>query len=78
MSDDTKKEKGLTRLLSKVSKMDGTCEEIRAKISKLRETLGEPDEICPDEVESEKVLKGFLEEMILVNIAENTKDKGEA
>ena len=78
MSDDTKKEKGLTRLLNKVSKMDGTCEEIRAKISKLRETLGEPDEVCPDEVESEKALKGFLEEMILVNIAEKTKDKGEA
>jgi len=78
MANDTKKEKGLSRILNKVSKMDSTCEEIRAKISKLRETLGEPDEVCPDEVASEKALKGFIEEMVLVNMAEQSKNKGEA
>ena len=38
----------------------------------------EPDEVCPDEIASEKALKGFIEEMVLVNIAEQNKNKGEA
>ena len=68
----------LSTLISKVEKMDLTCEEIRDNIAKLREALGEPDEVCPDEVASEKALKGIIEEMVMVNIAEGTKDKGEA
>ena len=67
----------LSTLISKVEKMDLTCEEIRDNIAKLREVLGEPDEVCPDEVASEKALKGMNEEMVMVNIAESTKDKGE-
>ena len=68
----------LTRMIKKIDKIDLSCEEIRAKIAALRETLGEPDEVCPDEVASEKALKGFIEEMVLVNIAEQNTDEGEA
>ena len=68
----------LSTLISKVEKMDLTCEEIRDNIAKLRATLGEPDEVCPDEIASEKALKGIIEEMVMVNIAENATDKGEA
>ena len=73
-----KKTTTLTRMINKIDKIDLSCEEIRAKIATLRETLGEPDEICPDEVASEKALKGFIEEMVLVNMAAQNKDKGEA
>ena len=65
-------------MIKKIDKIDLSCEEIRAKIATLRETLGEPDEVCPDEVASEKALKGMIEEMVMVNIAESTKNKGEA
>ena len=75
---ENKKTTTLTRIIKKIDKIDLTCEEIRERISRLRETLGEPDEICPDEVASEKALKGFIEEIVLVNIAEQNKDKGEA
>tara|TARA_R110000824_G_scaffold3939_2_gene18796 strand:+ start:1436 stop:1672 length:237 start_codon:yes stop_codon:yes gene_type:complete len=78
MSKKNKKKLCLSTLITKVEKMDLTCGEIRDNIAKLRETLGEPDEICPDEVESEKALRGMLEEMVMMSIAENTTDKGEA
>lgn len=77
MSKD-KKTTTLTRMINKIDKIDLTCEEIRERIAKLREALGEPDEVCPDEVASEKALKGMIEEIVMVNIAESTKDKGEA
>ena len=73
-----KKTTTLTRMIKKIDKIDLSCEEIRAKIATLRETLGEPDEVCPDEVASEKALKGIIEEIVMVNIAESTKNKGEA
>ena len=73
-----KKTTTLTRMIKKIDKIDLSCEEIRDKIATLRETLGEPDEVCPDEVASEKALKGFIEEIVLVNIAEQSKNKGEA
>lgn len=73
-----KKVTTLVRMIHKIEKIDVTCEEIRERIAKLRETLGEPDEVCPDEVASEKALKGMIEEMVMVNIAESTKNKGEA
>jgi len=73
-----KKTTTLTRMIKKIDKIDLSCEEIRAKIATLRKTLGEPDEVCPDEVASEKALKGMIEEMVMVNIAESTKNKGEA
>ena len=75
------KQKGelcLYTLISRVEKMNLTCEEIRDNIVKLREALGEPEEVCPDEIASEKALKGIIEEMVMVNIADNTKNKGEA
>jgi len=78
MSKKNKKNLCLSTLIAKVEKMDLTCGEIRDNIIKLRETLGEPDEICPDEVESEKALRGILEEMVMMSMAENTTDKGEA
>ena len=78
MSKKNKKKLCLSTLITKVEKMDLTCGEIRDNIAKLRETLGEPDEICPDEVESEKALRGILEEMVMMSMAENTTDKGEA
>ena len=73
-----KKVTTLTRMIKKIDNIDLTCEEIRERIAKLRKTLGEPDEICPDEVASEKALKGMIEEIVLVNIAEQSKNKGEA
>ena len=73
-----KKTTTLTRMIKKIDKIDLSCEEIRAKIATLRETLGEPDEVCPDEVASKKALRGMIEEMVMVNIAESTKNKGEA
>ena len=75
--NNTKKEKGLNGLLLSVAKMDMTCEEIRSAISRLRESLGEPEEVCPDEIASEKALNGFVEEMVLVGMAERAKTKGE-
>ena len=78
MSKKKKNKLCLSTLITKVEKMGLTCEQIRDNIAKLRETLGEPDEICPDEVESEKALKGIIEEIVMVNIAESTKNKGEA
>ena len=73
MSKD-KKTTTLTRMINKIDKIDLTCEEIRERIAKLREALGEPDEVCPDEVASEKALKGMIEEIVMVNIAESTKN----
>ena len=73
-----KKTTTLTRMIKKIDKIGLSCEEIRANITALRETLGEPGEICPDEVASEKALKGFIEEIVLVNIAKQSKNKGEA
>jgi hypothetical protein len=77
MSKD-KRTTTLARMLHKIEKIDLTCEEIRERIAKLRASLGEPDEVCPDEVASEKALKGIIEEMVYVNMAEQNKDKGEA
>ena len=73
-----KKTTTLTRMIKKIDKIDLSCEEIRAKIATLRETLGEPDEVCPDEIASEKALKGFNTAGCRINIAESTKNKGEA
>jgi hypothetical protein len=78
MSKKKKNKLCLSTLITKVEKMDLTCEQIRDNIAKLRETLGEPDEVCPDEIESEKALKGMIEEMVMMSIAESTTDKGEA
>lgn len=77
-NNKSKKESAVNALLLKVAKMDMTCEEIRAAISRIRETLGEPEEVCPDEVASEKALNTAVEEMILVGMADQNKTKGEA
>jgi hypothetical protein len=77
-NNKSKKESAVNALLLKVAKMDMTCEEIRTAISRIREALGEPEEVCPDEVASEKALNTAVEEMILVGMADQNKTKGEA